>query len=710
MITRTNSLPYAHAGEHLADELQRIDCYLEIARTRVIIHKNGSSNPDSVTTEVVLPGIEKLRAKKELIAARVSAPDAKALPLEQLRSIFQLSRLEMDLLVICMAPAIDARYGNSFAVLAGGGARRCATLALCGVLLDCEGIGMAAIRGRLSERAPLLRHRLLEFRPELERSPVTRLETPLFVDERIVDFALGNAFLDPRLADFLCLDEERDPAAVRASSRSSFDRILNALRTRAHEPRLIHLSGPNGSPFRETAAAISSGLGLPLLKLDCSRLAQNPIDPRGIFPQVLREARLLGAALFLEGPAEGDIGNFLREAATFPGLYFIADHRPELREARPGQFRLFTLFLPLPDFQESESLWSRELESGRTRLAGISTQELATSFRFTAGQIRGAVLRARNTTLFHESGPVTDEDGALFLSADTLIAACRAESNRKLSDLARRVPAKFTWDDIILPGDSMRQLREIQNHVRFSETVYSHWGFEKQLLSGRGLNVLFSGTSGTGKTMAATILAGELRLELYKIDLSTVVSKYIGETEKNLSRIFAEAETSNAVLFFDEADALFGKRSEVRDAHDRHANIEVGYLLQKMEDYGGICVLATNLSENIDNAFIRRLHFIVEFPFPDRRERERIWRIAFPIEAPRAEELDYPFLGEKIKLTGGGIKSVALNAAFLAASEERPITMRHVLSATRREFRKAGRTLLPADLGRYAELAREEVA
>ena len=249
-----------------------------------------------------------------------------------------------------------------------------------------------------------------------------------------------------------------------------------------------------------------------------------------------------------------------------------------------------------------------------------------------------------------------------------LHAACRLQSNRKLAQLAQKIDPHYTWDDIVLPADQMAQLREIADQVRYRALVYDTWGFDAKLAMGKGINVLFAGPPGTGKTMAADVLAGDLGVDLYKIDLSVVVSKYIGETEKNLSRIFAEATTSNAILFFDEADALFGKRTQVRDAHDRYANVEISYLLQRMEEYDGLVILATNLRQNMDEAFVRRLHFMVEFPLPGAADRRRIWEQIWPSATPR-DDLDLELLAERIEVAGGNIRNIALSSAFLAAAD-----------------------------------------
>lgn len=272
-----------------------------------------------------------------------------------------------------------------------------------------------------------------------------------------------------------------------------------------------------------------------------------------------------------------------------------------------------------------------------------------------------------------------------------LFAACRAQTDPKLGALARKIEPKFRWDDIVLPADQLDQLREICSQTRHRHTVYDEWGFDRKLSVGKGLTALFTGPPGTGKTMAAEVVANGLSLDLYKIDLSQVVSKYIGETEKQLRLIFDAAQASSAILFFDEADALFGKRSEVKDAHDRYANIEVGYLLQKMEEYEGIAILATNLRQNMDEAFIRRMRFIIEFPFPDEQYRRLIWRTAFPAQASLEGDVDFDWLARGIKLAGGNIKNITLAAAFFAAAEGGTIHMSHIVRAARREFQKIGR-------------------
>ena len=348
-----------------------------------------------------------------------------------------------------------------------------------------------------------------------------------------------------------------------------------------------------------------------------------------------------------------------------------------------------------PTHGERRQLWSRALASEVPAADDVDLDAISGKFRFSGGQILDAARTARNLARWR------DPDSGQVNAAD-LGAACRLQSSRKLGELARKITPHYAWGDIVLPPERMAQLVEIVNHLKYRARVYEEWGFDHKLAMGKGLNVLFAGPSGTGKTMAADVMAGELGLDLYKIDLSSVVSKYIGETEKNLARIFEEAETSNAILFFDEADALFGKRSEVRDSHDRYANIEISYLLQRMEEYDGMAILATNLNKNLDEAFVRRMHFTVEFPFPNERNRRRIWEKIWPAATPRSMDLDLDFMARRFEIAGGSIRNIAVAAAFLAADDGAVVNMAHLVRATQREYQKMGKLVVEGEFGEYA--------
>jgi hypothetical protein len=451
---------------------------------------------------------------------------------------------------------------------------------------------------------------------------------------------------------------------------------------------VLYLQGPYGSGRRSVASALCRRLNLRLLIADLAQLdACGGGDFDFLVSLMARETMLQPAALYLNGMdvLVGDdkrrlLSSLLRELAACPAPVFLGgeaawDPAGELRA------RYFVrLELARPTYAERLELWAKCAGAGEdVDLSGLSNK-----FRFTPGQIEDTAAAARNLARWRcrgDSRPVIAD----------LFDAAKVQSNRKLSSLARKIRPNYTWDQIVLPADRVQQLREICNCVKHRALVYDQWGFDRRLSLGKGLNVLFAGPPGTGKTMAAEIIGGELGLDLYKIDLSTVVSKYIGETEKNLSRVFTEAETSNAILFFDEADALFGKRSEVRDSHDRYANIEVGYLLQRMEEYEGVVILATNFRRNMDEAFVRRMHFALEFPFPDAADRRQIWETIWPSETPLRPDLDLEHIARRFEIAGGSIRNIALAASFLAAESGGAVNMQHVLHATRREYQKMGK-------------------
>jgi SpoVK/Ycf46/Vps4 family AAA+-type ATPase len=377
---------------------------------------------------------------------------------------------------------------------------------------------------------------------------------------------------------------------------------------------------------------------------------------------------------------------------SHPGIAVVAG---EQAWPRPGEglADVVCISFGMPDFAARQESWKDNLAKLGIAPSASEIDALAGRFRLTPAQIAGAAASARAQALWRAAAGEREASlAASPVSVSDLFAGARAQSGAELERLARKLEPKRGWNDIVVPPDQTAQLHEICDQARLRHLVYGAWGFDRKLSTGKGLNVLFAGPPGTGKTMAAEVMASALGLDLYKIDLAQVVSKYIGETEKNLERIFAAAESSNAILFFDEADALFGKRSEVKDSHDRYANIEIGYLLQKMEEYDGIAILATNLRQNIDEAFLRRLQSIVDFPFPDENYRRRIWEVMFPPEAPLGTDVDFAALARDVRLAGGSIKNIAVAAALDAAAEERAIGMKHLIRAARRDHQKLGRT------------------
>jgi SpoVK/Ycf46/Vps4 family AAA+-type ATPase len=461
---------------------------------------------------------------------------------------------------------------------------------------------------------------------------------------------------------------------------------------------IINLIGSYDLGKQGIAETFCREAGLNLLVVDIEQLiTDKEASPEKELRLIAREALLQHAAIYwkdfdilLDHQHKTFLDTFIQHLQLFPGLTFLAGTTAWQPPSELRAILYLQVQLPRSTFADRTRIWSASLGNDLSAQTDFDIAALAGKFKFTGGQIQDAAATAKNLARWEDSktGKITMKQ---------LYEACRLHSNQKLSTLARKITPKYQWNDIVLPPDRTEQLREICNHVKYRDRVYSDWGFDRKLAMGKGLCVLFVGPSGTGKTMAADIIAGELGLDLYKIDLSTVVSKYIGETEKNLSKIFTEAETSNAILFFDEADALFGKRSEVKDSHDRYANIETGYLLQRMEEHEGVVILASNFRKNMDEAFVRRLHFTVEFPFPNEEDRRRIWEGVWPEATPRDPALDVGFLAGRFQVTGGNIRNIALSAAFLAADDSGVVGMQHLIRATQREYQKMGKVVSETD-------------
>jgi hypothetical protein len=620
------------------------------------------------------------------------------LRLERLRRLFALERFDVDALLVCMAAELDVRYEKLYAYLQDDVTRKRPTVDLVLNLLTPSPDAHLAARRHFLPDGALLCGRLIELVEDPGQPHPTLLSKGIKPDERVVQYLLGSDAIDPRLrpwAELVTPDRGLDDLLLDDDWRHGVRGLLGA-RGEAAAP-VIHLTGPVGVGKRSVAEGLCRDRGLGLLVVRLDRFASEP--PASLVAQLAlvdREARLQRAAVFfgnvdaLRGEGQHAVLEAFRDALErSEAISFLAGETVWEGTSPPCARRYVHVAVPQPDTAGRLAKWQRLMAALPTD-ASIDTAAVASRFKLTFGQIEDAVATAQAVTRLRGA------ESAVLSNAD-LFEACRLNSNRRLGTLAHKIAPRYRWDDIVLPSDRIAQLREICNHVKYRHRVYGDWGFGRKLALGKGLMVLFAGPSGTGKTMAADVIAGELGLDLYKIDLSTVISKYIGETEKNLGRIFDEAETSNAILFFDEADALFGKRSEVKDSHDRYANIEVGYLLQRMEEYEGMAILATNLRKNMDDAFVRRLHFTIDLPFPDEAHRQRIWEGIWPEAVPRDGDIDVGLLAQRFELSGGNIRNVAVAAAFLAADEGEVVRMTHVMHATHREYQKTGKLLREVD-------------
>nr|WSX81852.1 AAA family ATPase [Streptomyces sp. NBC_00899] len=608
---------------------------------------------------------------------RTAAPARGASRLRHLARAFDLTPLDVEILLIALVPDLDDRFEQFYGYLNDHVARCRPTV---GLALGLSGRAAADphARARLAPQAPLRAGGLLAVE-ETERPFLSR---SLRVPDRVAGHLLGDDTPAPRLADLLT--PWHDVPGV-----GDPDVLARAL---AHGVRLAHLREEQGGAGTALAAAALLRSGHRVLGVDLLRLAQDP-HPEEAVRVLGREARLTGAGLVC-APLEAltpERTEALRLLADTAPLTVLVGRTPwdAAWSTRPP----LLLHAPRVDPVTRAALWARTYEAPVPD--DLDVRRTLAPFLLTPDQITRAARSTAQAALLSD-GP---------LDADHVRAGARAQNAAGLDRLARRVEPAVGWDDLVLPADPLSQLHELAARARHRDLVLGAWGMRPGGGRGRGVTALFAGDSGTGKTMSAEVIAKDLGLDLYTVDLATVIDKYIGETEKNLERIFSEAAGVNGVLLFDEADAIFGKRSEVKDAHDRYANVESAYLLQRMETFDGLAVLATNLRANLDDAFTRRLDLVVDFPLPDAEQRHFLWHRALrPVLPPPPAHLDLDFCAQSFELAGGNIRSIAVTAAYLAAEAGTELTMPMLIHAVQREYQKLGRLTLPSEFGEYAHL------
>ena len=602
-------------------------------------------------------------AAAESADADIKAPAATALTLDFLSDQFRLSRFERAIILLCAGMELNSGFSSLCSGLQGN------------VLHDYPTFGLAlavlpeAHWSALSPESPLRYWQLIDIDIH-ERITTARLT----LDEHILHFLLGTGNLDQRLTGLVRPLSRSSP--LPPSQQQQVERLASLWRDCNKLP-VILIQGNDADAGREVAAHACAGLGLHTVVLRAQDVAQAADERSHLARLLTREYLLSGAALLIDAgdapPAQ--LAAFM-ERLECP-LMLLGDRPKALRQNSA------IIEVDKPSTEEQRSMWGAALSDMET-FDEAWLLPLAVQFNFSAHDITTTV----------ES--IAAEPNAGTHLKQTLWQHCRQNGRGGLGRLAQRIVPLASWDDLILPKGQKSILRDISRQVHHRATVYEAWGFAGKSERGLGISALFAGESGTGKTMAAEVLAGDLNLDLYRIDLSSVVSKYIGETEKNLERLFRAAETSGAILLFDEADALFGKRSDVKDSHDRYANIELAYLLQRMEAYSGLSVLTSNMRSSLDSAFLRRIRFLVQFPFPDVDQRNAIWQGVLPDSLPRnglrTEQL------ARLHVAGGNIRNIAMNAAFFAAEKGDPLCMADLAQATRLEYAKLEKPLNESEL------------
>ena len=716
---------YVNPLDHLFDEMRLLD--LRLLKTLRI--RQGTIADEPVTkglfvafeeVESLLTSAEKdlshpvdpdivsldnlIREGQESITAKLAhgGNSVNAFPIVRLERMFGLNPFEIGMILMAFAAEADKKYERIHAYFNDDLTKKLPSVATA---LDafCRNEAEKLHGWRhVSPDSPLLFFNLIRFAEDHAESSF--LSRRFRLDERIKRFMVGDNGLQEGLLPVarLYFPHGALPAFhAHAAMKEKIVRHIMHENSISAGKQVFWLFGKADDEKKAVVTAVSEEIKVPLIRADMEDIVLES-DQAAVIKNLFREAALQSAILFLEGgdrlysPDDRSVylkKTLLRTISQISWVTVISAETLWMPDDAAGLYPWCPLEFSLPGYAERKKMWQDALMNSRISASDIDI--LAGRFTFSENRI--------NTIVHHARMQANGDDVAL----DGIYHACSLQPRQGLEMYAARVPHHYTWHDIVLPEDKNRQLREICSYIKHKHLVYFSWGFEKKLALGRGLNILFSGPSGTGKTMAADIIAAEFRLDMFKVDLSSVVSKYIGETEKNLNRIFREAESGNIVLFFDEADALFGKRSEVKDAHDRYANIEINYLLQKMEEHEGIVILATNLGKNLDEAFLRRMHFTVEFPFPDEKQRALIWRKIFPANAPLSDDIDLIFLANRFKLAGGNIKNIALSAAFYAAEDGSEIRMRHIILAAKREFQKMGKLCVKGDFGEYYDLIEE---
>jgi len=668
--------PYSHGREHLSDLLGRLALCFMLYEAR----RNAEQDQEEMTW------IERsILAADAHIAARVARSDVAVLPIERLRERFELDDAAVHLLIAAAAPGIDLTMARRMRD-ASRADRPQPEVWLLLELLSFGQEDQRLLRSVLLPDSPLLRWRLLRLGPARGWTPDgPPLHSPVVVPERIIDLIENRTDFSPRAFEHVAT-LHRGGASLPATLRESLPRAL--FREGGHTQPIL-LTGPALSGKTTAVAAAAATMGRPALAVDLEALAMT-LSPGELLQDLQREARLLDAVLVLRAGAlaldqridlRRSVVAVLRDAGLPVVLTSHGTEAVSFVRCLPG---CQWMTLDLPSEEEQHSLWTQVLSPGGARQSTIDIAALVRRYPLTPGDILAAGSLAQTRATQRSAQDIS-------VRFDDLIEAVRSRLIHRLGDVAELVTTRLTWDDLVLRDEVQERITELLTAVSCQHTVMRSWGFERKLAYGRSVSALFSGPPGTGKTMVATLIAKKLGLELFRVDLSRVVSKWVGETEKNLGRAFDEAKRSQAILLFDEADSLFAKRTEVKSANDRYANLEVNYLLQRLEAYDGVVLLTTNAQSTIDDAFKRRLRFRVEFPMPDAEERARLWRSMLPSGAPVDIDINFDQLARRFEMAGGYIKNAVIRAAYLAAATPRKrITQAIITRAATLEWEDMG--------------------
>lgn len=631
---------------------------------------------------------------------RASAEVGLIIPLDYLFRVFKLGDFEKHCIIMALMPELDRRYERVYSFLQDDLSLRLLSSDLAVKLYDIRPSAVPEYREYLNEGSELLRY----FFTKQDTKNASDLSRTLKLETRIISFIMNISLGNPELTSYTQIWYPGDSADALKIDMQVFERmsafVKDQREKKLKENILFFLHGPSGSGKKLQVRHFCRVHNQPVMFVDLRLMVEDEEEfdrkiDRICVECIIKQCVLCFCSFELLIDQEVDynarINDLLNKVRAFSNIILFSSQKDWKPQKKLLDYILVNIELGLPTNIERKLLWE-SFAKEFTLDPALSLDEAANKFIFTPGQIARSLSAARD---------IAEWKGISAIDEDSLHKGCYSQIVHNMGKKATRVNAGFLWEDLILPGFQKELLKTACNQVKYRHIVYNKWGFDKKLPYGRGLSMLFSGPPGTGKTMAAQVVASQLSLEIYKVDLSGVVSKYIGETEKNLNEVFEEAKKSQAILFFDEADSLFGKRTEVKDSNDKYGNMEASFLLQKMEEYDGIVILATNYLQNFDDAFKRRIKFVIDFPFPDAEYRKKLWRAVYPNSTPLSEDIDYEYLARNFELSGSNIKNIAVSSAFIAASENKPVDMKNILTALRNELAKSSKVLLRKDLGEY---------
>ena len=703
--SQMNYKPYKSEEEYFKDILKYVDIKLAEYYEATAHHKSEELlgwqlKKYSTEAEALY---EEAKSHLANIKGRIieTLPTSVFIPLEHLIETFKLSDFEIFCIYLSISIELDPSFEKNIRYFNEAISSPYPTLGLCLKLFAKDSSEFLSERIKINEHNKLFKYFYIQAISNNQNQPIIGI--PLKLDRSIVEFSINYRDYTP-YEQYLKLypPNEKNPKHYYENIENQLHSFIkHNYQKKVNKNVLFYIHGQAGVGKHDIMYSFCNAYDQNALFINCKKLPQQNSSISSICREAIMHRGILVFEHFeelIDNTKDKKVSQFvdqlIEEIKNFSKIGFALSCSPWYSAPEFSNLAIIEVEIPVPSVLERQMIWS-EKSSSFSFDETVDLAEISNKFKFTPSQIDKALRDANNFMLWENETKI---------NSNQIHKANYNQLSHSLKDKAQLIHAFYNWHDIVLPAEQSNMLRDACNHVKYKHIVFDKWGFGAKITYGTGLGLLFTGPPGTGKTLAAQVIANELNLEIYRVDLSQVISKYIGETEKNLKQVFDEAAHSSAILLFDEGDALFSKRTEVADAHDKYANVETSYLLQKIEAYEGISIVTTNLLGNIDEAFIRRFSYVVHFPFPTPEYRRKIWRNIFPADVPLSKTIDFEYLADRFELSGGNIKNIAINASFIAASASRDITMKDLLISVANEISKTGKAVIPSDFGEYAYL------